>query len=276
MVMPRYAPQYNRIAKDKYLTPAWVTMALIRNWKLRWPIWEPCAADGQMAALLQAEWVSRQNGKPWGSLRMVRATDVAPDNPSVEFWDIFNRQLNGLQPDGIVNARSIVTNPPYTNSERFVRRALDMAWPSSMVAMLLPHEWDCASGRQDLLDRHPAWKCKLTLCRRIEWFAGKAGSKDNSTTHHAWYIWDWNPFTPRLGLMHIEKEAEDGDHSGRDGSGDGWGHWRPERAAERLANEHFRGDIPQLGPTAEGEHRERHRDDPALIPHHREGQGSLL
>jgi hypothetical protein len=123
MVMPRYAPNYNRIPKDKYFTPAWVTRALIDHWKIRYPIWEPCAGDGRMAAVLQAEWVSRSEGKPWGGVVMVRGTDVAPDDDAIKHWDIFNDRW-GLQPSGIVNARAIITTTRLSSRISGRRKAL--------------------------------------------------------------------------------------------------------------------------------------------------------
>jgi hypothetical protein len=43
-----------RIAADRYMTPAWVTEALLPHLRPARTIWEPAAGSGQMARVLES------------------------------------------------------------------------------------------------------------------------------------------------------------------------------------------------------------------------------
>jgi len=165
---------YARLADDAYRTPAWVTEALLGAVDLRGSVWEPAAGEGDMVEVLE------RGG------RFVFATDIRASNfrTSVDFLAPNSHWAISARPD------SIVTNPPYALADAFIRRALDLTETvRGMVAMLLPHEFDCAASRADLFARHPAFACKLILTRRIRWvgFDDRASPRNN----HAWLIWDW-------------------------------------------------------------------------------------
>jgi len=97
---------------------------------------------------------------------------------------------------------TIFTNPPFDRAEAFVERALmhmmlgrDTS-ASGRVAMLLPHEWDCARGRADLFD-DPAFgfAAKITLRRRIVWIGPdgvplRSAKRHGPKKQHAWFVWD--------------------------------------------------------------------------------------
>jgi hypothetical protein len=81
----------------------------------------------------------------------------------------------------------IVTNPPYSIADEFVRHALTLAQRGSQVAMLLRNEWDCASGRNDLFRENPHFAMKIVLTRRPRWIAGSKGSPRHN---YAWFVWE--------------------------------------------------------------------------------------
>lgn len=208
---------YERIARDAYMTPRWVTDVLIDDLErqgmlpvtkrvqdptmfsekfqinTRDPlmIWECAAGTGQMAGAL----IDRGYD--------VFCTDIhdcAGDTPSSSrppalrrnhYHDFTKRELPLLMPGEI---GAIITNPPYNQAETFVANALDLTAPKGgLVAMLLKVDWDSAKTRRKFFADCPAWSRKIVLVDRIHWFdptrstEGKksAGPSEN----HAWFVW---------------------------------------------------------------------------------------
>lgn len=157
---------YELQAGDAYYTPEWVTDALLDVEQFNDPVWEPAAGGGHMVSVLRA---CGYHTHP---------TDIATGFDFFDFGDIEANQ-------------DIVTNPPFSRSDEFVRHALELTKPVlGKVAMLLPLAWDAAKTRRDLFADHPAFKAKYILTRRIRWVnleQKKAGPSQN----HAWYVWDW-------------------------------------------------------------------------------------
>lgn len=117
-------------------------------------------------AIFQAEFF--QN--PW---------DCAPINAAFDF-------LSGVS-DG---ARDVVTNPPFSLAEKFIRQSLKLTQKhGGKVAMLLPLAFDSAKTRRDLFERNP-FKVKYTLTKRIRW-ENLEQKKNGPSQNHAWYVWDW-------------------------------------------------------------------------------------
>lgn len=162
---------YEGMPNDLYCTPDWVTYELMRVEEFPAKIWEPACGYYHMIRAL----VDRPPYKDG-----VYGTDI---NDGDDFLS-----MNELWCDDV---RSIITNPPFSKSDQFVRHALKLTEPvKGKVAMLLPLAWDSAKGRRDLFAEHPAFKAKYTLTRRIRWEnleQKKAGPSQN----HAWYVWDW-------------------------------------------------------------------------------------
>lgn len=194
---------YERKARDAYMTPHWVTEALIADLEARgilpvakrdagypnkgYPlaIWEPAAGTGQMAdALARAGYE-------------VFCSDIQPEPGIGIAHDFTKRELPLLMPE----IGAIITNPPYKikAAEAFVANALDiMCGRSGVVAMLLPVDWDSAKTRSKFFNECPAWRHKIVLLDRIHWFDPepvKKGEKKKAgpSANHAWYVWSWAP-----------------------------------------------------------------------------------
>ena len=71
-----------------------------------------------------------------------------------------------------------------------LQTALDLAQPvGSLVAMLLPQDFDCAPGRADIMEGRLT--LKLSLRRRPRWdWKERARPKHPPRRHLAWYLWD--------------------------------------------------------------------------------------
>lgn len=152
---------YERVERDLYETPAWVTDALIPHLRsdLR-TIWEPAAGTGKMVRALEADG------------RTVIATDISTGQ---DFLQESRRD--------VVDA--IITNPPYTLAGEFIEHALTLT--DGVVAMLLRTDFDHASGRFHLFGLNPYFEKKVVLTRRIVWFERPGAAP---SFNHAWYIWD--------------------------------------------------------------------------------------
>ena len=168
--------EYELVPGDSYYTPAWVTEALLSVEEFPEPVWEPACGAGYMGEVL-----SRR-------LAMAGETDIW-QGARYDFL-AFSVPYSG--------AKSIVTNPPYSNglAEKFVRHALSLTrLHAGKVAMLLPHAWDTAKGRRDLFETHPAFKAKYTLTKRIRW-ENLEQKANGPSSNHAWFVWDWRHSGP--------------------------------------------------------------------------------
>ena len=102
-------------------------------------------------------------------------------------------------------SRHIVSNPPFDKnvSADFIRHCIALAQQvNGSVAMLMRNEWDCAKGRRNLFQDHPAFHKKVVLNFRPKWFfdypkgtvdANGEPMKNKSPRHnYSWFIWDWS------------------------------------------------------------------------------------
>jgi hypothetical protein len=157
---------YDRIEDDRYVTPEWVTLALLPHLP-RKPsrILEPAAGDGAMAKVLR-------------TVADVVEVDVANGGP-----DFLTAKAAAHGCD------AIITNPPYKLATEFIDRAVVATEPChGMVAMLLRTDFDHAKSRRYLFADCEAFAKKVVLTQRIRWFAQSTGSP---SFNHAWLIWDW-------------------------------------------------------------------------------------
>jgi hypothetical protein len=163
---------YARAQLDHYPTPPDVTQALLPFLQLHRGarhIWEPACGNGAMAKVLGA------NGYA------VRATDIR----HYGYAEQETEPLDFLK--SATAAEMIVTNPPYELAEEFIRQAITLTQDRiGVAALLLRHEYDCASGRNDLFSQMPFAR-KITLLWRPRWIP------DTTTSPrfpYAWFLWD--------------------------------------------------------------------------------------
>lgn len=167
---------YERIDGDLYETEEWVTRALYGHFTVRGEIWECACGSGKMSRVLEAMGGHTHSVPVYSSDLFERGYGDA----GVDFL-----QQNTLPP----GVRTIITNPPYTLAEKFIRHALSLTQPvSGVVAMLLRNEYDSAKGRNDLFCCPPFAK-KVVLTSRPRWIEGSEGSPRHN---YAWFVFDWN------------------------------------------------------------------------------------
>jgi hypothetical protein len=157
---------YERREGDFYETPEWCTEVLLREEKFEGLVWEPaCGNNAIMNVLARNILAGENNTFIWG-------TDIN-QQPYQNFLEFTPKRT----------IQHIVTNPPYSHAEEFVRRALKIA--EDKVALLLRNEWDCAKKRTDLFTGNGFYK-KIVLTKRPRWIKGSTGSPRHN---YAWYIW---------------------------------------------------------------------------------------
>jgi hypothetical protein len=156
---------YERIERDEYTTPAWVTAALSPHLHLAHHVWEPACGSGVMANAHRSAGYN------------VHETDI---ETGTDF----------LKADGLPNlVQCVCTNPPYTLAREFIEHSLQLTKPvGGVVAMLLRTDYDHAVSRRHLFAECQAFAKKLVLTKRIKWFAD---TKGQPSFNHAWFIWEW-------------------------------------------------------------------------------------
>lgn len=164
----RSAPDRNRT--DYYRTPPDVTFALLNfledqgHLDTESTIWEPACGTGEMAESMKERGYS------------VFSTDLYPSgygNPiAVDFLSSAPVELDW-----------IITNPPFSMAEKFIRHALELDRP---FAFLLKSQFWHARKRLDLFEKHPpAYVLPLTWRPDFLW-----GAKSGSPTMEClWTVW---------------------------------------------------------------------------------------
>lgn len=156
---------FDRIDFDQYETPEWVTQALLPYIPDSEWILEPACGSGKMATALQA------------TGNTIVANDIQNGTDFLAFYE----------PQEV-----IITNPPYSIADAFIKHALYLTRPQGgvggFVAMLLRCDFDHAKRRAGLFSNHPAFSKKIVLTKRIKWIEGSKGSP---SFNHAWFVWDW-------------------------------------------------------------------------------------
>lgn len=168
------ASKYERLALEKYFTPAWVTETLLSVERFT-KIWDPAGGAGNILLALPA------GMQAW-------ASDINPDDHNLvaerDFFDCTDA-------DGF----DVLTNPPYGVQSRLAVRFIEHALKitrhhGGKVAMLLKVGFDSADGRRHLFDEHPAFAVEYRLTKRIRW-TNLPQSDAGPTENHSWMVWDW-------------------------------------------------------------------------------------
>jgi len=154
--------QEKRSKLDFYPTPPEPTIALMDFLRLeRSMILEPACGNGAMSKVLSM----------YG--HMVVSEDIRDDTGyGVGGIDYLSMPVRGFD--------AVITNPPFSHAEAFIRKALKDA---PLVAMLLKAHYFHAQKRVALFDEYPpAWV--LPLAWRPNFTEGKGATMDCS-----WYVW---------------------------------------------------------------------------------------
>lgn len=158
---------HGRNEADFYPTPPECTWALLRHFKPPGPVWEPACGDGAISEELYLSGL------------IVLSTDLHDRGYGATGIDFLTAPLNP-------QCRSIVTNPPFSLAEQFIRRARGFGVP---FAMLLKSTYWHAATRQNLFrDTGPEKVIAMT------WRPAFDTSRGNSPTMDViWTTWGAEP-----------------------------------------------------------------------------------
>jgi len=170
LIMPEGQNLANSSTKNKrreldfYPTPPEVTHALMRFMNLHQniDIWECACGDGSMSKVLE----SYEHD--------VLSTDIAPECYGRGGVDFLKTEHD---------YGAIITNPPFKESEAFIRHALNQA---GIVAMLLKSQYWHAKKRQTLFEEFPP-AYVLPLTWRPDFMTGERGG--SPTMEVLWTVW---------------------------------------------------------------------------------------
>lgn len=164
-----------RDALDRYFTPKWMTRELLARVPISGRVFEPCAGDGSIVAMLEKE-----------SLLRIPEVITNDYDPKTE-WD-YQRDAVMYDLFDEVNPDWVVTNPPYDNTilHDIVKNSLQAAYTG--VAMLLRLSFleptmEKGKTEESWLIRNPP---DLQIVTPRWSFTGN-GKTDSVTT--AWYVW---------------------------------------------------------------------------------------
>jgi hypothetical protein len=171
---------------DLYPTPPEITKALLKVEALDGPVWEPAAGMGHMANVLI---------KAGLSVYQTDLFDYGYGNLDQQI-DFF--QIEKMNPD----FSCIVTNPPFSRANEFVRHGLELVPKVIVLARLMFLE---GQRRSDILDGHLSrvWVIKERPPFMHRWSQSEDGSwrewtgkKADSAMPFAWYVFEREPQLP--------------------------------------------------------------------------------
>jgi hypothetical protein len=156
-----------RWSRDWYVEPPWCVQALFESVAVVGPIHDPACGCGTIVK------VARALGYAATGSDLV---DRGFGSGGIDFFTDNTRR------------RTIITNPPFVDAERFIHHALTVA---DRVAVIVPLAFSAGQRRyQSLFRPHPP-ALELVLAKRPSMPPGGTGiPARGGTTDYGWLIWD--------------------------------------------------------------------------------------
>lgn len=155
-----------RASNDWYPTPPEATEALLRVETFDGDILEPACGDGSMSRVLEAH------------------------GYVVHSYDLIYRNFGEGGHDFLASAHraaNVVTNPPFTLAEEFVKHALDVT--TGKVAILAKLAFLEGAKRRVMFESTPL-KSVYVFSKRVSFYAnGEKGDRGNSMIAFCWLVW---------------------------------------------------------------------------------------
>ena len=150
---------------DFYPTPSYVIEALLKVEDFGVVVWEPACGDGAISEFLKE-----------AGYDVLSSDLIDRDYGEVEDFLESSRQ-----------SESIVTNPPFTLAEKFIKKALAAA--SNKVAMFLPLTFLEGQRRHQLLSTSPL-KIVYVFTNRVSLYKGGDENRGGGRAAFAWFVWE--------------------------------------------------------------------------------------
>ena len=161
----------DRAENDYYATDPLAAHLLLEREGFSQNVWECASGENHLAD------VFRHYGYT------VRTSDIVKRTPTTEVLDFLDCNVQHWDGD-------IITNPPYTNAQEFVEKALSVVSEGHKVAMFLRLQFLEGLHRYDLFKENPP-KVVYVSSKRIR--CGKEGEFNTSSSSiiaYAWFVWE--------------------------------------------------------------------------------------
>jgi len=170
---------------DFYPTPPSATEALLNVERFKGNIWECACGNGAISKVLESHGYK------------VLSTDLVDRGYGKTPIDFLN------MPRGI-SVANIITNPPYSLAEDFVRTALTVT--TTKVAMLLKLAFLEGEKRRRMFESTPLARVHV-FSRRLTMMRNGAPTKASGMIAFAWFIWEhgYKGF-PRIHWLHTSNK----------------------------------------------------------------------
>ena len=146
---------------DFYPTPAYVTQALLDNYRFTGEIWEPACGDGRMSKILE-QYYSK-----------------------VESSDLINRGYGTAGVDFLASSRevdNIIANPPFNLAFEFIVQGLRLS--RRCLALLLPIRYLTGKRRAKLYHEFPPAKV-IVIPNKVDFLGFGSPAME-----FAWFVWE--------------------------------------------------------------------------------------
>lgn len=165
-----------RHAADYYVTPAWVTRAILKELPRNGPVLDAGCGKGAIMRVL------RDRYKKPGELHGMDVVAPYARACAEEFENVIEGNfLEARQPAG-TPWKVIVANPPYQMAGQFVAKALELVGKKGTVAMLLRLNWLAGQKRAQFHREHPA---DVYVLSKRPSFTGQG----TDATEYAFFLW---------------------------------------------------------------------------------------
>jgi hypothetical protein len=170
--------------EDFFATPAWVVRAILPHLPHAYEAFDPCAGEGAILRVMASSGLAVRGIE--SNPERAREANVAHADAFAVDW--------GRPPPPLV-----VMNPPFSQAEAFVRRALQQVAPGGTVAALLPLPFLTSEER---IAFHASHACDVFVLPRRPSFT--ADGKTDSVSYM------WALFGPGRGGRWMVLETEPG------------------------------------------------------------------
>lgn len=159
---------FDKVAHEWYVEPTWVVAALLEVEAFDGPVWDPACGGGNIPKTCKTYGL-----QAYGS----DLVDRGYGQTGVDFLKVTK-----------TNAKHIITNPPFTLAEAFIRHARSLV--PGKIAVLQRLAFLESTSRDQLFADHPISRVWVSRKRVSMPPGGTDIPATGGTVPFAWYVWD--------------------------------------------------------------------------------------
>jgi len=167
-----------------YRTPAWAIDAILPVLGTPRTTVDLGCGDGAIGTALRRAWGEgcTIDAFELDPKRALAATHAKLPSGVAAYDDVFEDDLLQIDPADYTGNDLVISNPPFSLAEPFVRVALQLARPGGLVAFLLRLGWLAGQKRAAFHREHP---CDVHVLPRRPSFTGRS----TDSADYAWLVW---------------------------------------------------------------------------------------